>query len=120
VVFSVPDSNLGNYRPANVKCLEISRMHHSETSSATELLICVLTTGVAVCAFLLSHTFYVTRVTYAWGAVMVVATGFLYWLRFRKRANAIAKSLRRTFNVTLTLVTLTTLLYVAGVATWYE
>jgi hypothetical protein len=47
--------------------------------------VCALSAGVA---FLTSHTFYVTKRTYASGAVLLGITAFLVYMRFRGRQTA--------------------------------
>jgi hypothetical protein len=79
--------------------------------------VCALSAGVA---FLTSHTFYVTKRTYASGAVLLGITAFLVYMRFRGRQTARTKSLTLTSNIVLVVLRLVVVLYLLGVATWYE
>ena len=79
----------------------------------------VLALGAGV-AFFTSHTFYVTSGTYASGAVLLGITAFLFYLRFRRRQTPRTKLLTATSNLILALLTLVVVLFVLGVATWYE
>jgi len=80
-------------------------------------IVCALGAGVA---FLTSHTFYVTRGTYASGAVLSGITAFLFYMRFRHRQTPRTKSLTVTSNTVLVVLVLVEVLYLLGVATWYE
>ena len=71
-------------------------------------------------AFLASHTFYVTRGTYTSGAALLGITAFLFYMRFRPRQTPRSKSLTITSNTILVVLPLVVLLYVLGVATYYE
>ncbi len=85
-----------------------------------ELVVWILFALGAGIAFFTSHTFYVTRGTYASGAVLLGVTAFLFYLRFRPRQAPRTKILTATSNTVLSLLTLVVVLYVLGVATWYE
>ncbi len=74
----------------------------------------------AVVLFLLSHTFYVTAATYAFGVALVGLVGLLFWLRFRRAASPRPNWLRISSNAVLVVLTLIVFLYALGVATWYE
>jgi hypothetical protein len=86
----------------------------------TEGLVCIALASVAMLAFAFSHTFYVITRTYICGVVLFAATGLLFWLRFRKRQKEINKSVKLTYSMALFCTTCVLLLYVAGVATWFE
>lgn len=90
------------------------------TNSTRELAIWVLGFSAALSAFFLSHTFYVTNTTYAYGLVLFALTIALFWYRFRPQRAQRARWLRITGNVILTILTGVVLLYALGVATWYE
>lgn len=85
----------------------------------TEALVCIALASIAMLAFAFSHTFFVTTRTYICGVVLFAATGLIYWLRFRNRQN-INKSVKLTYSISLVCTTCVLLLYVAGVATWFE
>jgi hypothetical protein len=87
---------------------------------ATELAIWVICTLCAGLAFYASHTMEVTAGTYVSGAVLIGITGFLFWMRFRRGQTSPTRSVTLTANAALVLLTLVVLLYLAGVATWYE
>jgi drug/metabolite transporter (DMT)-like permease len=89
--------------------------------SAKQELFCWLIGGVvAIELFVNSHTFNVIAVTYYYGFALISVVVFLYWLRFRKRPSPEPRWLRILANFVLVIVTATFLLYVVGVATWYE
>ncbi len=85
-----------------------------------ELIVWIVCTFCAAIAFLTSHTFYVTEGTFASGAVLLGITAFLFWMRFRRSQTPRTKSLTVTSNTVLVLLTLVAVLYLLGVATWYE
>ena len=85
-----------------------------------ELVIWIICTLCACLAFLTSHTFYVTAGTYVSGAVLIGITGSLFWMRFRRRHTSPSRGLTLVSNAALVLLTLVVLLYLLGVATWYE
>lgn len=91
-----------------------------ELNPKNELLVWIAFALGAAVAFFTSHTFYVTRGTYVSGVVLLGITSFLYYLRFRSRQTPRTKILTATSNTVLVLLTLTVVLYVLGVATWYE
>ena len=70
-------------------------------------------------AFFAAHTFYVTRGTYAGGAVLLGITAFLFYMRLRPRQTPRTKSLTITSNTILVVLTLVVVLYLMGVATYY-
>jgi uncharacterized membrane protein len=80
-------------------------------------IVCAVSAGMA---FLTSHTFYVTRRTYASGVVLLGITAFLVYMRFRRRQTPRTKSLTVTSNALLVFLGLVVVLYLLGVATWYE
>jgi hypothetical protein len=80
-------------------------------------IVCTCAAGIA---FLTSHTFYVTAGTFVSGAVFLGITAFLFWMRFRRRQTPRTKGLTVTSNTALALLSLVAVLYLLGVATWYE
>jgi drug/metabolite transporter (DMT)-like permease len=89
--------------------------------SSKQELFCWLIGGVAtIVLFLHSDTFNVIAATYYYGFALLSMVAFLFWLRFRKRPSPQPRWLRILANFVLTIVTATFLLYVVGVATWYE
>ena len=95
-------------------------MHIGTTTRNRELAVWVLGFLTAVVAFLLSHTFYVTASTYAYGAVLLGITSGLFWYRFRPQRSNRAGWLKVTANAILMVLSAIVLLYALGVATWYE
>ena len=87
---------------------------------ATELAIWLICTLGACLAFFTAHTMFVTAGTYVSGAALIGITGFLFWMRFRLRHTLPTRSVTLISNVALVLLTLVVLLYLLGVATWYE
>jgi hypothetical protein len=85
-----------------------------------ELFVWIVCAFGAGAAFFASHTFYVTKGTYANGAVLLGITAFLFGMRFRRRHTPRTKSLTVTSNTVLVLLSLVVILYLLGVATWYE
>jgi hypothetical protein len=85
-----------------------------------EQFVWVVCTCAALVAFFTSHTFYVTAQTFLSGAVLLGITAFLCWMRFRRRQTLRTKGLTVTSNTALALLSLVALLYILGVATWYE
>jgi hypothetical protein len=91
------------------------------TLSSKQELFCWLIGGVAVIVlFLHSNTFNVIAATYYYGFALLSMVVFLFWLRFRKRPEPVPRWLKILANIVLIVVSATFLLYVAGVATWYE
>jgi len=91
------------------------------TPSPQQELFCWLTGSlVAVALLALSHTFYVTAATYGYGLALLSVVGFLFWFRFRKKPVPEPRWLRFTANAALVILSLVCLLYILGVATWYE
>lgn len=89
--------------------------------SAKQELFCWLIGGtVVIVLFLHSNTFNVIAATYYYGFALLSVVVFLFWLRFRKRPSPKPMWLRILANCVLVIVTATFLLYVVGVATWYE
>jgi hypothetical protein len=64
--------------------------------------------------------FYVTAGTFVSGAPLLGITAFLFWMRFRRRQTPRTKSLTVTSNTALALLSIVAVLYLLGVATWYE
>ena len=89
-------------------------------SPEAERYVWVVAAVCAGAAFLASHTFYVTRGTYACGAVLLGITAFLFYIRFRPRHTPRTKSLTIASNTILVVLTLVVVLYLLGVATYYE
>jgi hypothetical protein len=85
-----------------------------------ELIVWIVCTCAAGLAFLTSHTFYVTAGTFVSGAPLLGITAFLFWMRFRRRQAPRTKSLTVTSNTALALLSIVAVLYLLGVATWYE
>jgi drug/metabolite transporter (DMT)-like permease len=67
-----------------------------------------------------SHTFNVIAATYYYGLALLCIIAFLFWLRFRKRPTPWPTWLKVVANSVLVIVSAALLLYVLGVATWYE
>jgi hypothetical protein len=89
--------------------------------SSKQELFCWLIGGVAAIAlFGYSGAFKLTAATYCYGFALLSVVAFLFWLRFRKRPSPEPRWLRILANFVLVIVTATFLLYVVGVATWYE
>ena len=80
-------------------------------------IVCASGAGVA---FLTSHTFYITKETYARGAVLFGVTAFLSYMRFRRRRTPRTKNLIFTSNVVLLILGVLVGLFLLGVVTWYE
>jgi len=89
-------------------------------SSKQELLCWLIGCVASVGLFGRSNTFNVIAATYYYGFALVSVVIFLFWLRFRKRLSPEPRWLRILANFILVIVTATFLLYVVGVATWYE
>lgn len=85
-----------------------------------EQFVWIVCTCAAGAAFFSSHTFYVTAGTFLSGAVLLGISAFLFWMRFRRRQKPRTKGLTITSNTALALLSLMALLYLLGVATWYE
>ena len=89
--------------------------------SSKQELFCWLIGGVvAIGLFGYSGVFKLTAATYYYGFALLSVVVLLFWLRFRKRPSPEPRWLRILANCVLIVVTATFLLYVAGVATWYE
>lgn len=71
-------------------------------------------------AFAFSHTFNVTTQTYVAGLILLILGVFLFWLRFRKVIGPRPKWLLIMGNIVLVIFSAVFLLYLGGVATWYE
>ena len=85
-----------------------------------ELAVWITGCVLAIVLLLLSHTFYVTASTYAFGFVLVALAGFLSWLRFSRQAPSRPRWLLISANAVLAVIGFIVLLYALGVATWYE
>ena len=70
--------------------------------------------------FVNSHTFNVVRATFYYGAALLGVGAFLFWIRFRRNMEPRPRWLRIVANSVLVLVSAMLLLYLLGVATWYE
>jgi hypothetical protein len=70
--------------------------------------------------FAFSHTFYVTSRTYACGVLLLSVTAFLFWARLRPQRVRRPKWLRITTNVILVFTSMLLLVYLLGIATWFE
>ncbi len=95
-------------------------MHLMRFTPRQELVVWIVASSGAIAAFLLAHTFYVTATTCSYGSLLLVLTGFLFWLRFRSQSIDFPKWLRLIFNSILVLLSMVLLLYFLGVATYYE
>ncbi len=87
---------------------------------AAERQFCITLGCIALTAFFLSHTAFVTISTYCCGGVLLICTGLLFWMRFRPRDEELLRSLKITYNCLLIILSCAVLLFVGGVATWYE
>ncbi len=85
-----------------------------------EQLVWIVCTCAAAIAFFTSHTFYVTAGTFVSGFVLLGITAFLFWMQFRRRQMPLTKGLTVTSNTAFALLSLVGVLYLLGVATWYE
>jgi hypothetical protein len=85
-----------------------------------ELAVWITGCVLAMVLLLLSHTFYVTSSTYAFGFVLIALAGFLSWLRFSRQELSRPRWLLISANAVLAVIAFIVLLYVLGVATWYE
>lgn len=74
----------------------------------------------AAVALMFSHTAYVTAQTYVCGVILTMLGVFLLWLRFRRTAEPRPKWLRVLSNSLLAIFCAMFLLYLCGVATWFE
>jgi hypothetical protein len=91
------------------------------TFSAKQELSCwLIGAGSAIALFVHSNTFNLVAATYYYGFALLAVIVFLFSLRLRKRASPRPRWLRILANFVLVIVSATFLLYVAGVATWYE
>lgn len=89
--------------------------------SAKRELFCWLIGGVAAIElFNYANAFKLTAATCYYGLALLSVVIFLFWLRFRKRPSPKPMWLRILANCVLVIVTATFLLYVVGIATWYE
>ena len=89
-------------------------------STKQELFCWLIGVATVIVLFAHSHTFNVIAATYYYGFALLCVVAFLFWLRFRKRSSPGPRWLRILANFVLVIVTATFLLYVVGVATWYE
>jgi hypothetical protein len=77
--------------------------------------------GVAVVGlFAYSDAFKLTRITFYYGLSLLTVIVSLFWLKFRKKPLPEPRWLRILANSVLVVVTAIFLLYVVGVASWYE
>ena len=95
-------------------------MRRVKLAPENEMFVWVVSTCVAITAFLFSHTGYVTAFTYWCGIPLIGLTAFLFWMRFRPRGAQSKEVPRRVSNSMLVVLSLIVLLYVLGIATWYE
>jgi hypothetical protein len=95
-------------------------MRYVRLTPRDELIAWVVGSCGAITAFMFSHTFYVTVSTFWCGVPLVGATAFLFWVRFRYRVTPLEKIPRRIADSILVLLSLLVVLYVLGVATYYE
>ena len=70
--------------------------------------------------FVNSHTFYVTRITYAYGLGLLFITLFVFWLRFRKRPIGQPWWMKTVANLVFAGVCILFVIYLLGVVTWFE
>ena len=89
-------------------------------SSKQELFFWLTGTSLAIALFVLSHTFYVTTAKYCYGLAALLVVAFLFCLRLRKNPARRPQGLRVIANSALVVLTVVSLLYVLGAATWYE
>src|ERR1039458_7249547 len=89
-------------------------------SSKKELLSWLIGGVAAIGLFDYAEAFKLTAATCYYGFVLLSIVVFLFWLRFRKRSTPRPWWLRILANFVLVIVTATFLLYVVGIATWYE
>ena len=89
-------------------------------SPRQELLCWLIGGAAAIGLFLNSHTFNVVPATYYYGAALLGVGAFLFWIRFRRNPEPRPTWLGIVANSVLVLVSATLLLYLLGVATWYE
>jgi NhaP-type Na+/H+ or K+/H+ antiporter len=68
----------------------------------------------------MSHTFDVTASTFWCGIGQLVVITFLFWIKFRRRTTCEPRWLRNMANFTLAILSIAFLVYLLGVATWYE
>ena len=87
--------------------------------SPKQELFCWLT-GTSLAIALFARSFYVTTATYCYGLALLLVIAFLFWLRFRKNPARRPHWLRVIANSALVVLTVVSLLYGLGVATWYE
>ena len=91
------------------------------TISSKREFLCWLIGGVAeVGLFVHSDEFKLTATAAYYGLAMLSIGVVLFWLKFRRRATPRPKWLGVLANSVLVIVTATFLLYVVGIATWYE
>jgi amino acid transporter len=89
-------------------------------SPKQELFFWLTGTSLAIALFVLSHTFYVTTAKYCYGLAALLVVAFLFCLRLRKNPARRPQGLRVIANSALVVLTVVSLLYVLGAATWYE
>ena len=89
-------------------------------SSKQELLCWLIGCVAAVGLFDYANAFKLTAASCCYGLALLSIVVVLFWLKFRKRATPMPRWLRILANFVLVVVTATFLLYVVGIATWYE
>jgi drug/metabolite transporter (DMT)-like permease len=91
------------------------------TFSPKQESLCWLIGGVAAIGlFVHSHTFNVVAATYYYGFALLSVVVFLFWVKFRKKPTPGPRWLSILANLILVIASATLLLYLLGVATWYE
>ena len=89
--------------------------------STKQELVCWIVGAITTLeAFSFSHTFNAIPRTYLVGVILLLLGVLLFWLRFRKDALQRPKWLLILANVVLVIFCVIFLLYLGGVATFYE
>ncbi len=84
-------------------------------------LFCWITGTIGMAAlFVNSHTFYVTRITFYYGAALLAVFLAMAGLRFRKRRATRPTWLKVVSNLAFLLVGFLFVMYLLGVGTFYE
>jgi hypothetical protein len=89
-------------------------------SSKQELFCWLIGCVAAIELFDYSNAFKLTAAACYYGLALLSIVVFLFWLKFRKRATPKPRWLKILANFVLVVVIATFLLYVVGIATWYE
>ena len=89
-------------------------------SPKQELLGWLIGGAAVIGLFVNSHTFNVVPATFYYGAALLGVGVFLFWIRFRRNIEPRPRWLRIVADSVLVGATLLLLLYLLGVATWYE